>query len=326
MVERARSGIRFALDVLAASAREFSYVRANRMAAAIAYRAFFSLAPLLFVAVGVFGAVVGDDAQAQREILDAIERLAGSQVADAMSGFLVSTFEVGDAAAVVGLVLVMWTASSLFLEMQHDLDDIFGVPYERTAGVVGFIKKRGIGFLWTLGLGLVFVGIWVLNFSWRFLGGLFPANAAAGHTVIGILAPVVSVVILPLLFGLILQTMSSTTVPWRAVRYGAAFTSLLFLLAAYGIGVYFAWNTTPSAFTIAGSVFVVLLLVFVLSSAFLFGAQVTKVYADFLERGDVLRPSERSTEGASAAESAPVPTSAVLAFLGGLFVGRRRSK
>lgn len=327
MVERTKSGFRFAVQILGEAGRRFGSIRANRMAAAIAYRTFFSLAPLLFVAVGIFGAVIGDDAQAQAEILEDIEALAGEQVADAMSTFLGETLQVGDAAAVVGLVLVLWTASSLFLEMQHDLDDIFDVPYEETAGVVAFVKKRGKGFLWTLGLGLALIGVWILNFAWRFVGDLFANGGAGIHRVVGVLAPLISVVVLPILFGLIIQTMTSKSVPWRAIWYGASFTALCFLVAAYAVGLYFAWDKTPSGLTVAGSVFVVLLMTFVLSNVFLFGACVTKVYADFLEEEDQPEPVSGTLDDAPTAvvsePPSPMPATAIVAFLSGLFVGRK---
>ncbi|MDX1469200.1 MAG: YihY/virulence factor BrkB family protein [Acidimicrobiia bacterium] len=282
MVERARRAFRFARRVLVAAGKRFGYVRANRMAAAIAYRTVFSLSPLLFFAVGVVGAIVGDDFQARAEILSNVERVAGATVAEAVGAFLDATVAAGDTAAVLGVLLVMWTSSSLFLELQRAQDDIFGVPHEETKGVVAFLKKRGKGMLWTIGLGFILLAVWLLNFAWRFVAGLFPPEAAGVHQVIGVVAPLVSLVLLPVVFALIFQTLTSITVPWRAIWYGSGFTASVFLLAAYAIGIYFAWNTEPSGITVAGSIFAVLLLAFVLSSVYLFGVTVTKVYADVL--------------------------------------------
>lgn len=331
MVEKVKIGAQFAWEILSAAGREYGVVRANRMAAAIAYRTFFALTPLLLVAVGVFGAILGDNQEAQTEILDAIEQVGGKEVAAAVNTFLGSTFAIGDTAAIVGLALVFWTASSLFLEMQHDLNDIFGVPYEHTSGIVALVKKRGIGFLWALGLGLALVAVWLVNFAWRFFEGLFPDDLVNVHRVIALLAPLVSVVILPILFGLIFQTMTVITVRWRAIWYGASFTAAVFLAVAYGIGAYFAWDTDLSAFTVAGSVFVILLMTFVLAGVFLFGAQVTKVYADYLAGGDITGAGARAGETEAprmvvAEPPQPAPVAAVLGFLGGLFVGWRKNR
>jgi hypothetical protein len=71
---------------------------------------------------------------------------------------------------------------------------------------------------------------------------------------------------------------------------------------------------------------------YVLASVFLFGAVVTKVYNDFLEVGDVKAPTMREMEATPTPDvvvAEPpdiVPVAAVMAFLGGLFVGWKRSR
>ncbi len=330
MVAKIRSGANFAFDILSASAHEYGVDRVSRMSAAVGYRAIFALAPLLIIAVAVLGAVVGD---AEQEIIfEAIEQIAGTEVAAALDTFVSSAVTQGDAAAIVGIILLLWAASSLFYEIQNDLNDIFHVPYERTSGVMGFAKKRGLGFLWALGLGIALIAVWFLNFLWRFFGGVFPDDLVWVHGLISLLAPLVSVVVLPVMFAVVFQTMTAVKVRWRAAWLGGIFTAVVFLVAAYGTGLYFAWEDGASALSVAGSFFVLLLLAYVLASVFLFGAEVTKVYNDFLDAGDIKSPSLRDKETAHAPDMVvadppeALPVTAILAFLGGLFVGWRRSR
>ncbi len=332
MVAKIRSGAHFAFDILLASAHEYGVDRVSRMSAAVAYRGMFAIAPMLIIAVGVLGAVVGSSEEAQQEIFESIERFAGAEVADALTTFVSSAVTVGNTAAIVGIILLLWTASSLFYEIQNDLNDIFHVPYEYTSGVMGFVKKRGVGFLWAVGLGITLIAVWFLNLLWRFFGGVFPDDLAWVHRLIALLTPLVSVIVLPVLFALIFQSMTAIKVRWRAVWLGAVFTAVVFLTAAYGTGLYFAWEDGASALSLAGAFFVLLLLAYVLASVFLFGAVVTKVYDDFLDAGDIKSPSLRDKETgpnpnvliAEPPEAVPVAT--VLAFLGGLFVGWRRNR
>jgi len=296
MIERIGTRARFAYELLSASVREHGAVRANRMAAAIAYRAFFSLAPLLIIAVSVFGMILGSDSEAQAEILAVVERAAGTEAAAAVEVLLASTVDSADTAAVVGGALLLWAASSLFAQVQRDLNDIFRVPRERRAGVVGFIRKRVIGLGWALGLGLALAAVWLVNLLWRFLGNLFPDDLAQLHSFIGYLTPLVSVILFSAIFGLSLQTMTATRIRWKAIRFGALATTAVSLLAAYGVGLYFAWDEDTAALTVVGSVLIVLLMAYVLAGAFLFGAVMTKVYGDFLEHGDVKPPSVRLAE------------------------------
>jgi membrane protein len=214
------------------------------------------------------------------------------------------------------------------MELQRDLNDIFHVPEERVQGVVASIRKRAIGFLWVFGVGLALTAVWLLNAVWRFFGDeILPAGAENLHFVVGLLTPLVSVVLLPVIFGLFLQTMTAVRIRWRAIWWGSLFTSVAFLAAAYGVGLYFSWDSETSASQVAASLFVVLLLAFVLATVFFLGAEVTKVYDDYLDHGDVKAPSERLRHVPEAVVSQPepaMPMAAVFGFLGGLFVGWRR--
>jgi membrane protein len=333
MVAKIRSGAMFVFDVLMASANEYGIGRVSRMSAAVAYRGMFALAPTLIIAVGVLGAVVSDsEAEMQQQIFETIERFAGAEVANALTTFVSSAISVGNTAAVVGVVLLLWTASSLFYEIQNDLNDIFHVPYEHTAGAKEFVRKRGVGFLWAVGLGITLIAVWLVNLLWRFFDGVFPEDLAWIHSLIALLTPLVSAVVLPVLFALLFQSMTAVKVRWRAVWLGATLTAIAFLVAAYGTGLYFAWDDGVSALSLAGAFFVLLLMAYILASVFLFGAVVTNVYNDFLEVGDVKSPTIRQMEAAHSPDVVfaeppeAVPITAVMAFLGGLFVGWRRNR
>lgn len=324
-----KSRLRFGLEVLKESGHEYGVDRASRMAAAISYRVVFAAAPLLIISVAILGIVVDN---AEQEIFSRVSQIVGADLADFLIDFLTSAREIGDAAGVIGAVLLFWTASSLFMEMQHDLNDIFDVPYEKTAGVFAFIKIRGIGFLWAFGLGLAMIAVLLVNVVWRWLGGLFPEDLESLHRIIGYVTPVISILILPALFALIFKTMTVAKIRRRAVIWGGLFTSISFLITAYGVGIYFSWDRSTTALTVASAFFVVLLSAYVLANVFLFGAVVTRVVHDFLEEGEVLSPAhrlERASDVSRVVVSDPPPTGAkmaVLAFIAGLFVAFRRNR
>lgn len=330
MWDRIKSNLRLTYDVFIAAGKEFGKDKVGRMAAAVAYRAMFATAPLFLLAVWVAGFVLGGEARTQ--LLSGVERFAGPEIRDALNTFLRSVEVSGDTAAVLGIALLFWTASSLFMEIQGDLNDIFRVPDEKIVGVMGFVRKRTLGFLWVLGIGIALIAVWVMNAAWRFFGDqILPSSWGYLHDVIGWLTPLVSVILLPVILGLFFQTMSAVKVRWRAVWWGSFFTSVAFLAAAYGVGLYFSWDRDTSAPQVAASIFVILLLAFALSTVFFFGAQVTKVYHDYLTMGDVMAPALRAAQvrAPDVVVSEPdrsLPLAALFAFLGGLFVGwlRRR--
>lgn len=333
MWQRLKKRASFSIEVLTEAGREFGIDRASRMGAAVAYRTIFAMAPLLILAVGIFGSVIGDEDLAEAEIIGQIEQVFGSEVSGFLTDLITSAGETSGLAAVTGVVLLLWASSSLFLELQHDLNDIFHVPYEHMTGVVSLARKRGIGVLWAIGLGLAMLAVWLLNLVWGWLGGLFPPEFATAHDAITFLTPVISLILLPFMFGLIFQTLTVIGVRWRAVWLGGLFTSVIFIAAAYGVRWYFSWGADTSAYAVAGAFFVILLMAYLLANVFLFGVEVTKVYHDYLEAGDIMSPSVRDAIASAhrpdmvvAAPTEPAPIAAVFGFLAGLVIGWRRSR
>lgn len=329
MWEKTKTTATNAFDIIKAAGKEYGEDRAARMAAAVAYRSIFALAPLFLIAVFIFGLFLGDRG-ARTEILDSVRQFAGEAVREAMVDVLDNVADSSGSAGVIGFALLLWTGSSLFMELQNDLNDIFHVPRERTSGPIAFIKKRGLGFLFSVGLGVVLVSVVLLNSIWQFLGGLFPESFEPIHNLITILTPLISLIVLPLVMALTFQVLSRVKVRWKAIWWGSFFTSVAFLAAAYGASLYFRLSG-PSAAGVAGSIFVILLLAFILSAVYFFGAEVTKVYNDYLENGNIKPPAERGV-GQETPDvvihepSQPLPLAALFAFLGGLFVGWRRDR
>jgi membrane protein len=313
-----------AFRVLVDAGRRYGPDRAGRMAAAIAYRAVFAFAPLTIVAVGVAGLVLGGSQAAQRRLIAQVEEIAGSQFADLFDDFLAPALDVGSITAIVGLLLLLWFISSLFLEVHRDLDDIFRVPYEHVSGLIPSIRQRSVGAAWSFGLGLTLVAVLLLNSMWRVLESVFPENLLGLHGAVTLLAPFVSLVILPPLLGLLMQTMSTTRLPWRPVWWGATFISVEFLMTIYGVNWYFAVFGSPTAIGFASSIVIVLFMAYVLSSVFLFGAEVTAVVME--RSGLPPGPDPADADMVVAEPPSPAPKAAIVGFLGGLLIGWKRSQ
>ena len=310
-------------EVIKEAVQQFGDDRVNRMAAAVAYRALFALAPLLLIAIAILALVVGDDVAARNDLLGVVRRAAGEPAAEAIENFLRSIAVSGGTASLTGFALLLWTSSSLFLELQTDLNDIFHVPQDDRSGIIETIRKRGIGFLWALGLGLVMVAIWLLNTSWQFLADFFPTSFEPVHRLIGFITPLVSLIVLPFVLALTFQVLSRVKVRWKAVWWGSFFTSFLFLVLSYGLSLYFRFSST-SPTSAAASIVVVIFLVYLMSAVFLLGAEVTKILNRRFD-GDEGFPGD-TTEVVAGSPSAPVPVAAVGGFLAGLLVGWRNSR
>jgi uncharacterized BrkB/YihY/UPF0761 family membrane protein len=104
---------------------------------------------------------------------------------------------------------------------------------------------------------------------------------------------------------------------------------VVFLVAAYGVGIYFSVAGPTTALGFAGSFVVILFLAYFLAMVFLFGAEVTKVYADRLaEPAAPVAPKPLYTDPQVVVAEPPsgIPRAAFLAFLAGIIAGWRSSR
>jgi ABC-type antimicrobial peptide transport system permease subunit len=95
------------------------------------------------------------------------------------------------------------------------------------------------------------------------------------------------------------------------------------------VGVYFQIAGPTTALGFAGSFVVILFLAYFLSMVFLYGAEVTKVYADRLAQraaSTVPKPLYTDPQVVVAEPPSGIPKTAFLAFLAGIIAGWRGSR
>jgi membrane protein len=254
---------------------------APSMGAALAYYTMFSLAPILIVVIAVAGMVFGAEA-ARGEIVAQLRGLMGEEGAIAVQELLTSASHPAKSifAAIVGAVTLLVGATSVFGELQSDLDRIWRAPaLEQDGALVGMLRGRllSFGMIVTIGflllVSLVFSAALAALGKWSgsFLPGWELALQAAGL--------VVSFAITTVLFAMIYQILPRVQVAWRDVWVGSAVTALLFSLGKLAIGLYLGKAGVTSGFGAAGSLVVLLVWVYYSSQIFLLGAEFTWVYA-----------------------------------------------
>jgi membrane protein len=249
------------------------------MGAALSYYTLFSIAPLLLIVIAVAGWFFGDDA-VRGELTGALQGLMGEQGAKAVEGLLATASEPkeGIIAAVIGVFVLIIGATTVFGELQNDLDRIWRAPVQkRTGGVWGLLRSRllSIGMIvsiaFLLMVSLVFDA--VLQAFGRMWGtGAWQAFAQALNQVIGF-------VLTTTVFALIYKIMPRARIEWHDVWVGAAVTAVLFTIGKFLISLYIGRSAVASSFGAAGSLAVVMIWVYYSAQIFLLGAEFTWVYA-----------------------------------------------
>ena len=268
-------------SVLSKAANAWIDDHAQSMGAALSYYTVFSIAPLLLIAISVAGLVFGQDA-AQGAVVDQLRGLIGQNGAQAIQDLLknVSRPSSGIVATVVGLAVLVIGATSVFAELQDDLNRIWQVPTrKKVSSWWAFLRTR------LLSIGMIFAMGFMLLVSLA-ASAAFDAFAAWSTSALAgweglahAVNFVVSFVLTTALFAMIYRFMPQATIEWRDVGIGALVTALLFTVGKTLIGLYIGKSALASGFGAAGSLAVLLAWVYYSAQIFLFGAEFTWAYA-----------------------------------------------
>jgi membrane protein len=317
-----------ASTVLKSAAGDYGRHTGGRMAAALSFRTVFAITPLLVIAVSIAGFVVGSNREARTAIIDAVTDVAGSEMSGLMGELLDSALTSADTAAIVGVAVLLWSSSTLFLELQRSLNQIFEVPIPFERRILVVAVQRLLGVLWTVGIGVSLTALFVVNAGTQIAGSAISRWLNIPIAFVGLLGFAVAFAFMVLMFGLVFQTLTMRKLPWKPVWVGAFFTATLFSIAGYFTGFYFAEFSKPTALGVSGSIVILLFLAYLLSSVFLFGAAVTQSYRLLVyDRDDshIFFPHEPE-ESAGPGKAPPLPVAALITFVIGLIAGWRRRK
>jgi membrane protein len=253
--------------------------RAARLGAALAYYTTFSLAPLLLLVVAVVGFFFGEQA-AQGHLTHQLRDLVGEQAAGIVETMIAKTRtpQANTWATVVGSVMLIVGATGLFGQLQDALNTVWGVRPRPGRGIAGIVRDRFLSFALVLGCALLLLASFVASAALSTLGQW----AGVGHA--GILGQavhqIVSFAVITLLFAMIYRFLPDAVIAWRDVWLGAVVTSLLFCVGKYLIGLYLGRSAPGSVYGAAGSLAVLLIWLYYSAQIFLFGAELTKAYAN----------------------------------------------
>ncbi|MFT5533526.1 MAG: membrane protein [Burkholderiaceae bacterium] len=254
---------------------------APSMGAALAYYTMFSIAPLLLIVISLAGLVFGAEA-VRGEIVAQLSGMMGENGARAIESLLQSVSKPADniPATLLGLVLLLIGATTVFGELQDALNRIWRVPQRRVrSGLLHLLRTRLLSFGMILGIGFLLMISLVLSAALaalrRWWGPLFSEWEALASIVDLVLSFGMSTTV----FALIYKLIPRVQIGWRDVLVGALVTAFLFTLGKHLIGLYIGTSGVTSAFGAAGSLVVVLVWVYYSAQIFLLGAEFTWAYA-----------------------------------------------
>src|SRR5580765_577687 len=150
-----------------------------RLAASLSLYSLLSLAPLVILAIALASLVFGESA-AQQALVDEVRDLMGAEGARTVQTVIEHGKEphAGTIASVIGIIILLAGASSVFGELQSALNKIWDVQPAAESGLVSLIKSRLLSFALVLGFGFLLLVSLVFSAALAAFGRLFSTHLA----------------------------------------------------------------------------------------------------------------------------------------------------
>ncbi len=257
-----------------------------RLAASLSLYSLVSLAPLVILTIAMASLAFGRSA-AQQALIDQVRDLMGGAGARTVQTVIEHGKEphAGGVASVIGVIILIAGASSVFGELQSALNKIWDVRTPDDAGLLTLLKARLVSFALVLGFGFLLLVSLVFSAALTAFGRFFSGHLSLPTGLLAATNAVVSFAGIFVLIALILKYVPDVNLHWRDVWPGALATAFLFTLGKALLGLYLGKTAVGSAYGAAGSLIVVILWVYYSAMIFYFGAEFTRVRAGKRTRG-----------------------------------------
>src|SRR5580658_2778003 len=216
---RAFAALRRARDIVGQAALAWIQHDASTMGAALAFYTVFSVAPILILAIGVLGLVIGSET-VQAGLLPQMQILFGDAGASAVQTLLLSAthMERSRVATLIGVATLLVGASSVFVELQSSLDRIWGVS--RRSGMSGFwqiVRARFLSLGLVFGVGFLLMVSLLVSTVIAALGAWITSCLGGWRTLLLVVDLTLSLTITTALFALVYKYIPQAKMEWSDV-------------------------------------------------------------------------------------------------------------
>jgi membrane protein len=227
----------------------------------VAYSAFFSIFPLLFVAVGILGLVLRGNPELSDRILEAARDNLPEQLHTLVDQSVDSARNSARAALGVGLLLLLYSGTGMVVALERGLSRAFGL--ERAGS---FLRQRARALGWLVSVGLLLVLSVASAGLVRASGVVFRALGVSGTP--AKLSSVALTVALGFVVDVALFTLTFVLLPNRALRARQVLPGAILCAVWWGLlkgfGAFYVGRAVQNAGEVFGQLAVVVgLLVFV---------------------------------------------------------------
>lgn len=259
--------------------REWKRDNASMLAAAVAFYATFSVAPLLVLSLTIAAMVLGAEA-AQREVVEVIARTINPRTALAVQRLLSpAVADDGLGVTIVSAVLLLAAASGVFRHLRIALNLILDVPTVEAPGWKAAVRGRLVAVVMVIAALALLLGSVALTAVLATVRNFVPAIPAGEVAVWRTVELVGTTLLVAGVFAAILKLVPDAKLAWRNVRVAAVAAAMLFGAGRYLLGAWLSRTNITSLYGAAASLFVILVATYFAVLALFLAAELTEVLA-----------------------------------------------
>lgn len=248
------------------------------LAAALAYYAIFSIAPLLLISIHVASLFL-DRTAAIEGLTEELIGVIGPTGSDAIRQMLnaAGTAEPQGWAGWIGLAVLLFAAAGFVGSLQDALDKIWEAP-PRPDGMWSFLRNKLFSFSLVLAAAFLLLVSLVLSTAMTALAGKFTSTLGLPGGIVEIVIAAANFLLSALIFAAIFKFVPSAFVTWVAAAAGGVFTAVLFAVGRFALAWYLGREAEASAYGAATSLVLLLIWIYYSAQILFLGAQFSQSF------------------------------------------------
>ncbi len=282
--------VKHVTNIFSNSFKLFQKHDTSTQGAALSYFTIFSIAPMLFIIISIAGAILGPEA-IQGQVTGQLQGLIGKESAVEIQNIIKSAYKPGKNIlfTIIAVVVLALGATGMFGQLRTALNTIWDVKPAAKKPVIKFFLTKLFSFAMIGCMAFLMLVTLVVQSGLHafidYLGQHLPTISVVLITVLDI---ALSLAVTTVLFAFIYKYMSDAKPKWRSIWWGAFFTTVMFSIGRYLIGLYLGQSSFTTTYGAGASIIIVMVWVYYSSQIVFFGAEFTRAVA--IERGVPLDP------------------------------------
>ncbi len=286
LMNRVKSFFKCAWEIIKDTVKHFQEDSPMTYGASIAFYMIFSLPAMLVLILFIAGRFFGQ-AEVEGEVFYIFREYIGEDSAVQLRKIVTNarTDESKILAKVIGIGTLMFSATTVFVNIQEALNNIWHVKAKPKKELIKFAMDRLFSFIMVASLGFILlVSLAIQALLSIFNNLLEKILTEATVYLVQTVTFVILIGLVTLVFALVFKLLPDAKVKWKDVWVGALVTSVLFSLGEYLISIYLKNSNIATTYGAAGSFVLVLIWIYYSSIILLVGAEFTKAYTQKMGR------------------------------------------